>query len=103
MRVNTTALYWEANRVLSKGVGKDRVHTSVESGAKAVIGHDSLVGEGTRLGEHVSVKKSIIGSHCIVGANCKINNSIIMDYVTIEEGCAAASRGRVTKLAAAAF
>ena len=46
-----------------------------------------MVGEGSRIGERVSVKKSVIGAHCTIGKNVKIVNSVVMDYVEIEDKC----------------
>jgi translation initiation factor eIF-2B subunit gamma len=36
--------------------------------------------------EKSSIKRSVIGNHVKVGKHCKITNSIIMDYVIIEDG-----------------
>lgn len=49
------------------------------------IGPDSMIGEGSKMGERCSVKKSVIGSHCTIGKNVQISRSIIMDYVVIED------------------
>ena len=46
-----------------------------------------MVGEGTTLQDKVSIEQSIVGKHCIIGEKVRINNSIIMDNVTITEGC----------------
>jgi translation initiation factor eIF-2B subunit gamma len=49
------------------------------------MGADSLIGEGSKVGEKCSIKKSVIGSHCVIGKNVKLNNCVIMDHVMIED------------------
>ncbi|XJO71589.1 hypothetical protein BDV3_001075 [Batrachochytrium dendrobatidis] len=85
-RGNTVWSYSELNRHVVKHMTESRVQASAEVNAKAQVGHDSLVGEGTKIDERCSVKKSVIGNHCKIGKNVKITNSIIMDYVHIEDG-----------------
>ena len=51
------------------------------------VGTDTIVGTGTKIGEKTSVKRSVVGDHCNIGKNVKISNCVIMDYVTIEDGC----------------
>lgn len=50
------------------------------------VGSDSLVGEGTSIGEKVGIKRSFIGKHCTISEKVKVTNSIIFDHVTIQEG-----------------
>ena len=50
------------------------------------VGQDSMVGEGSTIGEKVSVKRSIIGKHCTIGDKVKILNCVIMDHVNIKDG-----------------
>lgn len=54
------------------------------------VGHDSMVGQGSSVGDKVSIKKSIIGQHCVIKDRVKITNSVVMDHVTIHEGYVAA-------------
>lgn len=34
----------------------------------------------------MSVKRSAVGKHCHIGDRSKVNNSVMMDHVTIGEG-----------------
>ncbi|XP_072024090.1 LOW QUALITY PROTEIN: translation initiation factor eIF2B subunit gamma-like [Amphiura filiformis] len=91
MRANTTAAYCEVNRqiVQQKLLYDDEplTHPSASIKPKTTIGQDSMVGEGTTIGEKDSVKRSIIGKHCSIGDKVKIANSVVMDHVTIKDGC----------------
>jgi len=49
------------------------------------VGPESMIGEGSKIGERCSVKKSSVGAHCIVGKNVKLVNTVVMDYVVIED------------------
>ncbi len=71
---------------MTKSVTVQRVPTSAEVSSSTQIGPDSLVGRGSKIGDKCTVKKSIIGSHCNIGKNVKITNSVIMDYVVLEDG-----------------
>ena len=46
-----------------------------------------MVGAQTEVGEKCGVKRSLIGQHCKVKDFVKINNSVIMNNVTINKGC----------------
>ncbi|KAK9768677.1 Translation initiation factor eIF-2B subunit gamma [Basidiobolus ranarum] len=85
-RVNTVGTYFDMNRHMAKTTTDIRVPSSADINPKTQIGADSIVGEGSRMGEKCSVKKSIIGAHCIIGKNVKISNTILMDYVQVEDG-----------------
>ncbi|XP_022110388.1 translation initiation factor eIF-2B subunit gamma-like [Acanthaster planci] len=91
IRANTLAAYCEANRQIPQQrqlVGEDPlIHPTATIKTKSQVGQDSMLGEGTTIGEKVSVKRSIIGKHCIVGDKVKIINSVVMDHVNISEGC----------------
>ena len=86
VRVNTIPAYFEINRLIEKPLNGSRIATTAEINALAQLGPDCIVGEGTKVSERTSVKKSVIGAHCNVGKFVKISNSIIMDYVTLEDG-----------------
>ena len=64
----------------------DQIASSAEIHPKAQVGQDSMVGEGSKIGDRTNVKRSVIGLHCTIGTNVRIVNSIIMDYVTIDDG-----------------
>ncbi|GFP94248.1 translation initiation factor eif-2b subunit gamma [Phtheirospermum japonicum] len=51
------------------------------------VGPQCMLGEGSEMGDKCSVKKSVIGRHCRIGSNVKIVNSVVMNYVTIGDGC----------------
>ncbi|XP_065827922.1 translation initiation factor eIF2B subunit gamma-like isoform X2 [Oscarella lobularis] len=84
IRANTVPFYMEANRQIAK---QTSVHSTATIKPKSQVGSDSLVGEGTSIGEKCSVKWSIIGKHCVLSDKVKVSNCVIMDYVTIKEGC----------------
>ena len=85
-RLNTIWNYSEINRWKVKSIAEDqRIHSQAFIDSKTQIGSDSMVGDGTKIEERCSVKRSVIGKHCVIGKNVKISNSVIMDYVTIED------------------
>lgn len=91
-RANTVQSYGELNRQICKGAcppftPTDRVHKTAEISSKTQVGNDSMVGEGSRVGDRCSVKKSVIGKHCTIGKNVKIVNSVLMDHITIQDNC----------------
>jgi translation initiation factor eIF-2B subunit epsilon len=53
----------------------------------AQIGANSVVGNGTSVGENCKVSNSVIGQGCNIGKNVLIHGSYIWDNVTIEDGC----------------
>jgi NDP-sugar pyrophosphorylase family protein len=44
---------------------------------------DSMVGDGTQVGEKSSIKKSVVGAHCVIGKNVKMVGCVITDHVMI--------------------
>ena len=50
------------------------------------VNSDSLIGDGTKIGDKALVKRSVIGKNCVIGEKSKITNSILMDNVKIGEG-----------------
>ncbi|ODN81587.1 hypothetical protein L202_02000 [Cryptococcus amylolentus CBS 6039] len=107
IRANSLAGYWELNRrfikslssatppfVTKSGSGPSSVRTTVagedagtapDVSPQAQISPDSVMGEGTRVGEKASIKKCIIGRHCVIGKGAKLNNCVLWDFVTVEE------------------
>ncbi|OWA55558.1 hypothetical protein BV898_19942 [Hypsibius exemplaris] len=61
------------------------IHPGVVFQGKSQVGADSMIGEGTTVGDKVSIKKSIIGQNCRIAEKAKISNSVIMDDVTVAE------------------
>ncbi|CAK79161.1 unnamed protein product (macronuclear) [Paramecium tetraurelia] len=53
----------------------------------ARISPDTVIGEGTRIGNKVTIQRSIIGKNCTIGDHVKISNSIIMKNVVINSNC----------------
>ncbi|XP_053549529.1 translation initiation factor eIF-2B subunit gamma [Bombina bombina] len=91
-RVNSLATYIEANRqaprLLCDVCSEDpRVHSSAVITDKLMVGPDSMIGQGTQVGEKTSVKHSLLGSSCCIKDRVKITNCIIMNGVTVHEGC----------------
>ncbi|ELU00952.1 hypothetical protein CAPTEDRAFT_226439 [Capitella teleta] len=92
VRVNTLVSYCEANRQMAKELARvgvldePLVAPSVQIPSKSTVGADSLMAEGSSVGERSGIKRSVIGKHCVIGDHVKITNCIIMNHVTIEEG-----------------
>ena len=88
-RVNTLAAYSEVNRNLAKGYRPSpEARAALAALPARLIGSECVVGAGlTATGEGSSVKKSVVGANCTIGANVKIVNCVLMDNVTIEDGC----------------
>ena len=53
---------------------------------KAQVGADCVVGDQTTVGDKVVLKKTSVGAHCQIAPGCRIQNSLIMDHVIIDEG-----------------
>ena len=99
IRVNSLAGYWELNRRLvrylsslhpsvrpSAGQKLDRTSASRSAlSATAQISSDSVVGEGTQVGERASLKKCIVGRHCHIARGVKLTGCVVWDFVTIGE------------------
>jgi ADP-glucose pyrophosphorylase len=84
VRTNTIPAYMEMNRQMTKLI-EQKIASTAEISTKTQVGPDSMVGDGSKVGDRCSVKKSVIGSHCTIGKNVKIVNSVIMDYVIVED------------------
>ena len=87
-RANNLPVYAEVNRQIPKlmqNFQRDRVD-SVGKFDRNQVSNDSLIDEGTVVGDRALVKRSVIGRKCIIGDRAKITNSIIMDNVKVGEG-----------------
>ncbi|KAK6903908.1 translation initiation factor eIF-2B subunit gamma [Kwoniella mangroviensis CBS 8886] len=107
IRANSLAGYWELNRKFIKTLSTSsgalnnlsnisqnkQIQQSLEDATGSLpaispqsqISPDSLIGEGTRVGERASIKKCIIGRHCNIGKNAKLTGCVLWDFVTVEE------------------
>ncbi|WWC87061.1 uncharacterized protein L201_001946 [Kwoniella dendrophila CBS 6074] len=111
IRANTLAGYWELNRKFLRSLSANptinqsrsannsqilpnkQAQQSIEDASGTIpaispqsqISPDSLIGEGTRVGDRASIKKCIIGRHCNIGKNAKLTGCVLWDFVTIEE------------------
>ena len=98
IRANSLAGYWELNRRFLRSIASSTpvqaplpVPSSAEEGGvspihpSAQISPDSLIGEGTKVGERASIKKCVVGRHCNIGRGAKVTGCVIWDFVTIEE------------------
>ena len=72
------------SKIISHYIHKERVESNRFD--KNQVGSDSIVGEGTTLGDKTVVKRSVIGRNCVIGEKVKITNSILMDNVFVSEG-----------------
>jgi len=54
---------------------------------KAKIGDNCVIGADTSIGEETTIVNSIIGKGCKIGKNIKIENSIIWDFVELNNDC----------------
>ncbi|KAJ3288962.1 hypothetical protein HK104_007836 [Borealophlyctis nickersoniae] len=103
-RANTIWSYPEINRQMAKNANENRIAKSADVASRTQIGPDSMIGEGSKMGEKCSVKKSVIGSHCSIGKNVQITRSVIMDYAVIEdnvklEGCIVCHNAKIQEKA----
>lgn len=101
IRANSLAGYWELNRkflrtmtpaVAAQPPTPAAAAARSEDGQagpaispSAQISPDSLLGEGTKVGDRASIKKCVVGRHCNIGRGAKITGSILWDFVTVEE------------------
>lgn len=97
IRANSLAGYWEMNRRFLRTLAANAPVTprpqsaAEDSGTSALISSsaqispDSLLGEGTRVGDRASIKKCIIGRHCVIGRGAKLTGCVLWDFVTVEE------------------
>ncbi|EKD02480.1 translation initiation factor [Trichosporon asahii var. asahii CBS 8904] len=108
IRANSLPGYWEVNRRVVRNLAAQHaaaqagnskgVHSTPlshqpqqpsgpadEISASAQISPDSLVGEGSRVGDRASIKKCIVGRHCNIGRGAKLTNCVLWDWVTVEE------------------
>lgn len=76
VRANTLAGYWDIHRRIIKNLPKTPPTPQMA---------DSLVQEGCKLGERVSLKKTIVGRHCQIGRGAKLSGCILWDFCHIEE------------------
>lgn len=86
-RINNTPVLMEANRYLMKKQAMTKAQQPNNSKDKllAHVGIDSLIGEGTQLGEKTNVKRSVVGSNCIIGKRVKLTGTLVLNNVTIED------------------
>lgn len=88
MRANNLPVYMEANRHFLKiqarelSQGKAPAHKDKTA---ANVGADSIVAEGTVLGERTNVKRSVVGAGCVIGKRVKLTGCVILDGVIIED------------------
>ncbi|WVR04509.1 hypothetical protein IAU60_001513 [Kwoniella sp. DSM 27419] len=101
IRANTLAGYWELNRRYLRSLAatvkapaarpahqhqnEEPTGTAPAISPQAQISPDSLIAEGTRVGERASIKKCIIGRHCNIGRGAKLTGCVLWDFVTVEE------------------
>ncbi|CAD6573277.1 MAG: hypothetical protein TREMPRED_000764 [Tremellales sp. Tagirdzhanova-0007] len=100
IRANSLAGYWELNRRFLRNLSGSGPTTSPRVvntatmtdeaalpplSSSAQISPDSLLGEGTRVGDRASIKKCIVGRHCNIGRGAKITGCVLWDFVTVEE------------------
>ncbi|KAG8437015.1 hypothetical protein GDO86_007918 [Hymenochirus boettgeri] len=91
-RVNTLAMYIEANRQVPRllcdvCVEDHRIHPSAMITDRLMVGADSMIGSQTLVGEKSSIKHSLLGYACNIKDRVKITNCIIMNDVTVQECC----------------
>ncbi|CAD8090557.1 unnamed protein product [Paramecium sonneborni] len=67
--------------------GLQDLQNQVQYPQDARISPDTIIGEGTRIGNKVTIQRSIIGKNCTIGDHVKISNSIIMKNVVINSDC----------------
>lgn len=77
IRANSWTGFCESNRVISK---RNQLPSKLSNMPR-------MIGNGTVLGEKCAIKRTIVGSNCNIGDRVKLTNCIVLDNVTIEEGC----------------
>lgn len=87
IRANNLPVYLEANRHYLKLQARDNAGKSSgpKDKAAANVGADSMVGEGSQLGEKTNVKRTVVGANCIIGKRVKLTGSVIFDNTVIED------------------
>ena len=97
VRANSLAGYWELNRRALRNMASRAITDVAPSvvpaddaapppiSTSAQISPDTLIGEGSRVGDRASIKKCIVGRHCVIGRGAKITGSVLWDFVVIEE------------------
>ncbi|CAI5483388.1 unnamed protein product [Closterium sp. Yama58-4] len=59
---------------------------AVSVARSAVIGADTLLGEGTVVAERAVVRRSVLGAHCLVGEGAVVEGSFLWGGVTVGAG-----------------
>ncbi|ORX34516.1 nucleotide-diphospho-sugar transferase [Kockovaella imperatae] len=90
IRINSLAGYWELNRKLIRHLSAltpSRTTTPMPNAisSSAQISPDSVIGEGSTVGDRASLKKCIVGRHCHIARGVKLTGCVVWDFVTIEE------------------
>lgn len=86
IRANNLPVYMEANRHFLKIQARELAGgkpAAPKDKTMANVGADSIVAEGTKLGERTNVKRSVVGSNCVIGKRVKLTGCVILDGVTI--------------------
>mmetsp|Transcript_36212 Transcript_36212/g.56730 ORF Transcript_36212/g.56730 Transcript_36212/m.56730 type:complete len:509 (-) Transcript_36212:36-1562(-) len=60
------------------------VGVGVEIGNKPQLGAESVIGDGSQVGDEGMIRRSIIGKNCKIGPKVKVVNSFVMDDVVLE-------------------
>jgi UDP-3-O-[3-hydroxymyristoyl] glucosamine N-acyltransferase len=69
-------------------LSNNKLYPKVKFGSNVLLGKDCIIGEDSEVGSNTIIeKKVIIGKNCIIGSNVIIKNSILGDYVVIQNGC----------------
>lgn len=87
-RTTNTHVLMEANRYFMKLQAQEKGTAGAQQTKDklaATIGLDSLVGEGTTLGERTHVKRTVVGKNCTVGKRVKLTGCLLLNNVTIED------------------
>lgn len=88
MTIYESSSWWSKYNYLSIYISTEHVFfPDVTLSHSAQIGANSVVGNGTSVGENCKVSNSVIGQGCNIGKNVLIHGSYIWDNVTIEDGC----------------
>ena len=78
VRGNSLAGYIEANKAIASRESDQRKGRNF---VNSILGKDSVCADSSHL------VRSVVGANCRIKSNVKISDSVIMDGVTIEEGC----------------
>ena len=73
---------------------KKKDYPGVKFGNNVLIGQNVKIGKNSIIGSNTIIeKKVLIGKNCIIGSNVIIKNSIMKDFIVIQDNCKIGQKG----------